>query len=84
MPGRARRPTPSQVDAEQLLVAAPANAVVTSSEPSIMPINVRLAEAGNEAASRTATWVGVLLKMLGTLSILSSSRSLPHAVRLRS
>lgn len=83
-----RRPThsvPSQVDVEQLLAAAPANDVVTSSEPPTMPIGVLVltAEARNEAPSRTATWLGVLLMMLGMLSILSSSRSLWHAVRLR-
>ncbi|MBW7965749.1 hypothetical protein [Bradyrhizobium sp. BR 10261] len=81
-----RRPTPlvpGQIDVEQLLATAPATDVVTSSEPPIMPIGVRLAEAGNEAASRTATWLGVLLMMLGMLFILSTSRSLRHAVRLR-
>lgn len=82
-----RRPThsvPSQVDVEQTLAAAPANDVVTSSEPLTMPIGVLVltAEARTEAPSRTATWLGVLLMMLGTLSILSSSRSLRHAVRL--
>lgn len=82
-----RRPThsvPSQVDVEQLLAAAPGNDVVTSSEPPTMPIGmlVLTAQARNEAPSRTATWVGVLLMMLGMLSILSSSRSLRHAVRL--
>lgn len=83
-----RRPThsvPSQVDVEQLLAPAPANDVVTSSEPPTTPIGmlVLTAEARNEAPSRTATWLGVLLMMLGMLSILSSSRSLRHAVRLR-
>ncbi|KRQ00267.1 hypothetical protein [Bradyrhizobium manausense] len=81
-----RRPTPlvpGQIDVEQLLATAPANDVVTSSEPPIMPMGVRLAEADNEAASRTATWLGVLLMMLGMLSILSTSRWLRHAVRLR-
>lgn len=81
------RPThsvPSQVDVEQPLAAAPANDVVTSSEPPTMPMGmlVLIAEARNEAPSRTATWLGVLLMMLGTLSILSSSRLLRHAVRL--
>lgn len=83
-----RRPTPSvpnQVDVEQPVAAAPANDVVTSSEPPTIPISmlVLTAEARNEAPSRTATWLGVLLMMLGVLSILSSSRSLRHAVRLR-
>ncbi|MFB6452093.1 hypothetical protein [Bradyrhizobium tunisiense] len=75
---------PSQVDVEQPLAAAPANDVVTSSEPPTIPIGVFVltAEARNEAPSRTATWLGALLMMLGMLSILSSSRSLRHAVRL--
>lgn len=76
---------PSQVDVEQPIAAAPANDVVTPSEPPTIPIGVLVltAEARNEAPSRTATWLGVLLMMLGMLSILSSSRSLRHAVRLR-
>lgn len=83
-----RRPThsvPSQVDVEQPLAPAPADDVVTSSEPPTTPIGmlVLTAEARNEAPSRTATWLGALLMMLGMLSILSSSRSLRHAVRLR-
>ncbi|QQO16278.1 hypothetical protein JJB99_09080 [Bradyrhizobium diazoefficiens] len=91
-----RRPThsvPSQVDVERLLAAAPANDAVTSTEPPTTPMSERptmpidalvlTAEARNEAPSRTATWLGGLLMMLGMLSILSSSRSLRHAVRLR-
>lgn len=76
---------PNQVDVEQPLAAAPANDVVTSPEPPTIPIGVLVltAEARNEAPSQTATWLGVLLMMLGMLSILSSSRSLRHAVRLR-
>lgn len=76
---------PSQIDVEQPLAAAPANEVATSSEPPTIPIGVLVltAEARNEAPSQTATWLGVLLMMLGMLSILSSSRSLRHAVRLR-
>lgn len=76
---------PSQVDVEQPLAAAPANDVVTSPEPPTIPIGVLVltAEARHEAPSQTATWLGVLLMMLGMLSILSSSRSLRHAVRLR-
>lgn len=76
---------PSQIDVEQPLAAAPANEVATSSEPPTIPIGalVLTAEARNEAPSRTATWLGLLLMMLGMLSILSSSRSLRHAMRLR-
>ncbi|UPK31101.1 hypothetical protein [Bradyrhizobium sp. 195] len=73
----------NQVDVEQLLAAAPANDVVTSSELQSVPVGVRLAKADGEATSRTATWLGVLLMMLGLLSILSTSRSVRHAVRLR-
>lgn len=82
--GRPTPSVPSQVDVEQLLAAAPGNDVVTSSEPPTMPIGmlVLTAQARNEAPSRTATWLGVLLMMLGMLSILSSSRSLRHAARL--
>jgi len=74
----------NQVDVEQLLAAAPANDVVTSSELQSVPVGLRLAKADGEATSRTATWLGVLLMMLGVLSILSTSRSVRHAVRLRS
>ncbi|MBH5396338.1 hypothetical protein HZZ13_00695 [Bradyrhizobium sp. CNPSo 4010] len=84
------RPTPfiasqDQVNLEQLLAATPANDVVTSSEPPTPSIGAFVLTAGarNETPSRTATWLGVLLMMLGMLSILSSSRSLRHAVRLR-
>ncbi|UWU75958.1 hypothetical protein N2603_39500 [Bradyrhizobium huanghuaihaiense] len=78
-------PSQGQVDVEQLLVATPANDVATSSDPPTLPTGalVLTAEARNVAQSRTATWLGVLLMMLGMLSILSSSRSLRHAVRLR-
>lgn len=84
-----RRPTPAQslpdpVDVEQLLATAPdVNDAAISSSPLAMPIAVGLVEARYEAASRTATWLGVLLMMLGMLSILSSSPSLRNAVRLR-
>ncbi|MDN5005673.1 hypothetical protein ACFQZO_33005 [Bradyrhizobium sp. GCM10027634] len=73
-----------QVDVEQLLAAAPANETLTSTEPPTMPIDVLMLteEARNNAPSRTATWLGLFLVMLGTLSLLSSSRSLRHAVRL--
>lgn len=81
--GQPTHSVPSQVDIEQPVAAAPANDVVTSSEPPTIPIGVLTAEARNEAPSRTATWLGVLLMMLGMLSILSSSRSLRHAVRSR-
>ncbi|SFN95791.1 hypothetical protein SAMN05216573_13218 [Bradyrhizobium sp. Rc3b] len=75
------RPTQDhQVDVEQLLAATPTNDV-TSSEPRSVSVDPRL--DGNGAVSRTATWLGVLLIMLGMLSILSSSRSLRRAAHLR-
>jgi hypothetical protein len=77
-----RRPTPEhsmpgQVDVEQLLAPALAGS------PPAMPMGARVAEAHDEARSWTATWSGVLLMMLGGFSILSSNRTLRHAVRLR-
>lgn len=83
--GQPTHSVPSQVDVEQPLAAARADDVVTSSEPPTIPngLLVLTAEARHEAPSRMATWLGVLLMMLGMLSILSSSRSLRHAVRLR-
>ncbi|MBB4263002.1 MULTISPECIES: hypothetical protein [unclassified Bradyrhizobium] len=67
---------PGQVDAGQLLAAAPAD------PPQDMPLGARTAEAHGEARSWTA-WFGVLLMTLGGLSLLSSNRTLRHAVRLR-
>ncbi|MCK1737517.1 hypothetical protein IVA79_26930 [Bradyrhizobium sp. 138] len=64
-----------QVDVGQLLAAAPA-------APQDMPLGGRTAEAHGEARSWTA-WLGVLLMTLGGLSLLSSSRTLRHAWRLR-
>ncbi|MFC7700737.1 hypothetical protein ACFQX9_29120, partial [Bradyrhizobium sp. GCM10028915] len=63
---------PGQVDVGQLLADAPQD----------MPLGARTAEAHGEAPSWTA-WFGVLLMTLGGLSLLSSSRTLRHAWRLR-
>jgi hypothetical protein len=63
---------PGQVDVGQLLADAPQD----------MPLGARTAEAHGEARSWTA-WFGVLLMTLGGLSLLSSSRTLRHAWRLR-
>lgn len=71
------QPVPRQVDVEQLLAAAPAD-----SSPAI-PMGARNEEARDEAHSRKLTWLGVLLMTLGGFSILSSSRTVRHAVRLR-
>ncbi|MCK1745145.1 hypothetical protein IVA80_31130 [Bradyrhizobium sp. 139] len=68
---------PGQVDVEQLLAPALAGS------PPAMPMGARIAEAHDEARSWTATCLGVLLMTLGGFSILSSSRMLRHAVRLR-
>jgi hypothetical protein len=68
---------PGQVDVEQLLAPALAGS------PPAMPMGARIAEAHDDARSWTATWLGVLLMTLGGLSILCSSRTLRHAVRLR-
>ncbi|MBW5440786.1 hypothetical protein FXB41_40425 [Bradyrhizobium canariense] len=68
---------PGEVDVEQLLAPA-----LGASSPA-MPMGARIVEAHDEARSWTATWLGVLLMTLGGFSILSSSRTLRHAVRLR-
>lgn len=71
------QPVPRQVDVEQLLAVAPAD-----SSPAI-PMGARNDEARNEARSWKLTWLGVLLMTLGGFSILSSSRTVRHAMRLR-
>jgi len=68
---------PPQVDAEKLSAAARAD-----SSPA-MPIGARDEQVLGEARSRTLTWLGVALMMLGSFSILSASRALRRAVRLR-
>jgi len=67
---------PGQVDVEQLLAAVPTD------PPEAMPVGARIPEVPVEARSWTA-WFGVLLMMLGGFSILSSSRMLRQALRLR-
>lgn len=54
---------PGQVDVEQLLAPALAGS------PPAMPMGARVAEAHDEARRWTATWLGVLLMMLGGFSI---------------
>lgn len=63
---------PPQLDVETLARA---------DSPPAMP--TRDEQVPDDAWSRTATWLGVLLMMLGGFSLLSSSRTLRHAVRLR-
>jgi hypothetical protein len=67
---------PDQVDVEQLLAAA------SATSPRALPVDARIPDVPDDARSWTA-WFGALLMMLGGFSILSSSRTLRHAVRLR-
>ncbi|WP_407113996.1 hypothetical protein [Bradyrhizobium sp. LMG 9283] len=69
--------TPPQVDMEQLSAAARADLSPAT------PMGAREEQAPDEARSRTVTWLGVLLMTLGGFSLLSSSRALRQAVRLR-
>ncbi|MBH5402660.1 hypothetical protein HZZ13_33430 [Bradyrhizobium sp. CNPSo 4010] len=69
--------TPEHSAPPQLDLEKPARAV----SPPTMPM--RNEEAHDEARSRMVTWLGVLLVTLGGFSLLSSSRTLRHAVRLR-
>ncbi|OKO83150.1 hypothetical protein [Bradyrhizobium sp. NAS96.2] len=74
-------PTPRQVDVETLLAAAPAASdAVTASVPPATPVAVPFAEAGDGGRGWTATWLGVLLIVLGLVSLLSSSRTVRGAV----
>lgn len=75
---RPEHAVPLRVDVETLAAAARADS------PSAMPIvEARNEEVRDEARSWTATWLGVLLMTLGGFSILSSSRTLRHAVSSR-
>ena len=66
---------PDQVDVEQLLARAPIDS------PQAMPVDMQIREVPDQARSWTV-WFGVLLMTLGGFSILSSSRTLRHALRL--
>jgi hypothetical protein len=80
----ADHPRPRQVDVETLLAAAPAAGdAVAASVPTATPVAFPSAEAGNDVRGWAATWVGVLLMALGLVSVLSSSRAVREAVRLR-
>jgi hypothetical protein len=77
-------PVPRQVDLEKVLAAAPAASdAMAVSVPPVMPAGMRLAGAGDEGRGWTATWLGLLLMVLGVVSVLSSSRALREAVLLR-
>jgi len=69
---------PPQVDVDKLL-AARSDADVTSAR-SAGPVRMRLAEASDEGTDWIASWVGLLLMVLGVVAILSSSRVLREAV----
>lgn len=68
---------PSQVDVEQASRGRAAD-----SSPAI-PMNARNEETPDDARSWKLTWLGVLMMTLGGFSILSSSRRVRHAARLR-
>jgi hypothetical protein len=72
--------TPSQVDVETLLAAAPAADDAVAASVASAPV----AEAGDDWRGWTANWLGMLLMALGVLSVLSSNRFLRRAVPLGS
>jgi hypothetical protein len=66
-------PAPRPVDVETLLAAAPsARDTVASSAPAATPVPVPIARAGDEERGWMATWLGVLLMVLGLFSFLGS------------
>ena len=78
------RRTPSQVDVETLLAAAPAaRDAVAVSVPTAAPVAFPIAEAADNGRGWMATWLGVLLMALGLVSVFVSSRPLREAVLLR-
>ncbi|WP_063677530.1 hypothetical protein [Bradyrhizobium neotropicale] len=77
----ADRITPSQVDVEALLAAAPAASdVVAASASSATPLAFPTIEAGDDGWDWR--WLGVLLMALGLASVLGSSRAIREAVLL--
>jgi hypothetical protein len=66
-------PTPPQVDVERLLATAPfASDSLGSSKPPPSAIAVATAEAAEGEQGWTATWLGMLLMLLGFVSLLGS------------
>jgi hypothetical protein len=59
-----------------LATAPSASDTVASSVPVATPVAVPIAEAGDEEHGWTTTWLGVLLMVLGFISLLSSSATL--------
>jgi hypothetical protein len=71
--------TPRQVDVETLPAAAPTSDSVAAAAPVAFP----LTEAADDGRDWMATWLGVLLMVLGLVSVLGSSRTLWEAALLR-
>jgi hypothetical protein len=89
------QPTPDQqaprhVDVESLLKNAPAPADDAASAAAAMPVDAPVATTGGEGQEKgqengqekgMASWLGVLLMALGAAALLSSSRTVRHALR---
>ncbi|MCK1420826.1 hypothetical protein IVB14_13990 [Bradyrhizobium sp. 180] len=73
---------PFQIDVEKPLAAV--RDAAAASVPPAIPVGMPPAEAGDGGKGWTATWLGLLLMVLGIGSVLSSSRVLREAVLLRS
>ena len=73
---------PLQIDVENLL-ASVGDITAASVPPTTKPVDMYAAAAGDDGRGWTATWVGLLLMVLGIGSVLSSSRTLREAVLLR-
>ncbi|SDH02139.1 hypothetical protein SAMN05216338_1004311 [Bradyrhizobium sp. Rc2d] len=69
------RPIPRQVDVGTLLAAAPAASEAVAASVPPAPVAFPVAEAADDGRGWTATWLGVLLMVLGLVFILSSSRT---------
>lgn len=83
--GRADRLTPDeiasrQVDVDALLAAAPAASDVVTTSPSATPLAFSIAEADD--GGQGWTWLGMLLMVLGLVSVLSGSQTIRWAVLL--
>jgi hypothetical protein len=70
-------PAQRPVDVDSLLATAPsASDTVASSVPAATPVAVPIAGADDEEHGWRTTWLGVLLMVLGFISLLSSSATL--------
>jgi hypothetical protein len=81
---------PRHVDVESLLKDAPAPADDAASAAAAMPVDAPVATTGGEGQEKgqengqekgMASWLGVLLMALGAAALLSSSRTVRHALR---